>query len=412
MNILERALGAQVPRAIRKLLVITMLSVVGQWMMTAYLTIYVVTELPISAGTAGLLLALATGSGLLVGAAGGRISDAVGRRVVLMIGITSQALSAVLLLLIPGRTISGIASAALLAIGFTLRTTIQNALAGDLSTEETRDTTFALLRTVINVAAAIGPALGALLLLSDWWILWLVSLCISLASLALSRGLPSVRPYSSPEPGDEVTTISSVDTRAATRRGAITVAILASVVAWTAYNFFEIVLPVAMVHNYGLSPSLWGLLFLINPICVALFQVRLIAWTAAMTRGSKLLLANCLMGISFLILIATHDIIAIGCVIAVFTAGEILWQPTSQGLLTALAPHGLRGTVMGLLSSAATAGGALTSAGGLPLLAYAGPPATWSIVAVLGLFGGLLFGHASRANDQRISAPRLAAAAE
>jgi hypothetical protein len=67
---------------------------------------------------------------------------------------------------------------------------------------------------------------------------------------------------------------------------------------------------------------------------------------------------------------------------------------------------------MGLLSSAATAGGALTSAGGLPLLAYAGAPATWSIVAVLGLLSGLLFGHASRANDQRVSARNLATAAE
>lgn len=403
MNILERVLGTQVPRAIRKLLIVTMLSVVGQWMMTAYLTIYVVTELPILVGSAGLLLALATGIGAVVGVAGGRISDAVGRQVVLAIGITCQALSAALLLLMPGQIIPGIASAGLLAIGFTLRTTIQNALAGDLSTEETRDSTFAVLRTVINVAAAIGPALGALLLLIDWWLLWLVSLCISLASLALSRRLPSAEPHSSPDPRGEVTPISSVDTRAITRLGAVAVAILASVVAWTVYNFFEIVLPVVMVRDYGLSPSLWGLLFLINPICVVLFQVRLIARTAAMNRVNKLLLANCLMGVSFLILIATHNVVAIGCVIVLFTAGEILWGPTSQGLLTALAPPGRRGAVMGLLSSAATAGGALTLAGGLPLLAYAGAPATWSIVAVLGLLGGLLFGYASRANDQRVN---------
>ncbi len=424
-GVAERVLGAPVPAGLRPLLTVTALSVAGQWMLTAYLPIYAVTQLPVTTGTAGALLAGAMATGLIVGPVGGRLADTVGRARVLVAGLVLQTAAAALLLVAPGRTTPAVLAATLLAIGFTLRTTGQNTLAADLSAIDDRDTVFALLRTAVNVAAAAGPALGAALLVFDWSLLWAGSLSVSLLALALVRrrppqpSLPAREGPRCPRPDGETdartdpASLSVPGEVPGDRRSAlgpdnrrVAVALAASVLAWATYNAFEIVLPVATVDVYGLAPSTWGLLFLLNPIGVALLQVRLIAWTSWLTRAGRLLLATSLMGASFLLLVVTHRTIAIAAVVLAFTAGEILWGPASQALLVELAPPRRRGTVMGLLSSAATAGAVITSAGGLALLSRGGHVLTWCSVAGVAILSGLLFRLAARATTHPGATPQ------
>ena len=48
-----------------------------------------------------------------------------------------------------------------------------------------------------------------------------------------------------------------------------------AVFAWLMYVAYEIVLPVSLVDGYGYQPAAWGFLVWVNPLLVALFQVRL-----------------------------------------------------------------------------------------------------------------------------------------
>lgn len=401
MSAVERALGAPVSPTLRPLLAVTVLSVVGQWMLTAYLPIYVVTRLDVATQTAGALLAGATATGLFVGPMGGRVADTVGRRPVLITSLILQACSAIALLCAPGSTAFALVAAVALAIGFTLRTTIQNTLAADVSHEADRDTTFALLRTAVNIAAAAGPAVGAALVLFGWPVLWFGSLLFSALAVVLVHRLaiaPHHRPKRPARPAAGSARFGPVAPSSRVGVG-IAAAVAASVLAWAIYNAFEVLLPVVIVDVYGLAPSVWGLLFLLNPLGVALLQIRLVTWTAGLSRATRLTVATALMGAGFLLLIATRNIVAVAVVVVVFTAGEILWGPTAQALLTALAPPGRHGTAMGLLSFAATAGAVITAAGGLALIAHAGTTATWAIVAALGVASGFLFRYATAIAD-------------
>ncbi|MEU2791822.1 MFS transporter [Streptomyces sp. NPDC007100] len=412
MTVWEGLLGARVTPPVRMLLVLASLGYAGQWTMTAYLTIYVVTTLPVTQATAGLLLAAASAVGLVAGPAGGRLADATSRRAVLLIGTAVQGAAALLLLLVPREPAAGIGAAALLTTGATLRTTALNALAADVSTEADRDTTFALMRMVMNIAAVVGTALGAVLVPVGWEAVWATSLAATLLGLVLCRWLRA------PGPGAPRANTASYEAEAEGegeappvpgRKRAVRVAAAASLLACTVYNCFEIVFPVAAVREYGLSPSLWGLLFLLNPVIVLLFQVRLVAWTGALNRGRRLMLATCLMGTSFMILTVTRGAAAIAAVVVVFTVGEILLGPTMQGLLIALAPEDKRAGAMGLLSAVTTGGVILTTAGGIPLLAAAGGSLTWVVVTVVAVASGLLFGRAHRAVERTTrSAPQRA----
>lgn len=95
---------------------------------------------------------------------------------------------------------------------------------------------------------------------------------------------------------------------------------------------------------------------------------------------------------------------------AVFVVGEMLWGPTAQALVTALAPSGSRGAVMGVLASTTTAGGALASGAGLGILAAAGDTAMWLWVLAMAAGAAGLFWVAARPVAAPSGAPAWGAA--
>jgi predicted MFS family arabinose efflux permease len=173
-------------------------------------------------------------------------------------------------------------------------------------------------------------------------------------------------------------------------------ALAASVLAWTVYHGFEVLLPVSLTEVHGYPPAAWGLLFLVNPVAVVLLQVRLVRWSAALSRRTRLATAMALMGGSFLALPLGASVPLVLAAMLVFVVGEMLWGPTAQGLVTALAPAGSRGAVLGVLASTTTAGGALASGAGLAVLGWAGDTAMWLWVAAVAAAAAALFWIAAR----------------
>ena len=49
----------------------------------------------------------------------------------------------------------------------------------------------------------------------------------------------------------------------------------ASVFAWVVYVAYETVLPISLVESHGIPAWGWGLLLVVNPLLVTLFQLRL-----------------------------------------------------------------------------------------------------------------------------------------
>jgi dipeptide/tripeptide permease len=156
------------------------------------------------------------------------------------------------------------------------------------------------------------------------------------------------------------------------------------------------VLPISLTTSHGMSPSTWGFLIVINPILVTLFQMRLIRWTAAYSAAAKLAVGLPLMGLPFLLLSISSSIGMAALVLFLFVIGEMLWVPSSQSVVSRLAPADLRGAYMGAFSMMGSAGWALAPFLGLHVRASAGDNATWTMFAAFSLVAAAAGAYAAR----------------
>jgi MFS family permease len=108
----------------------------------------------------------------------------------------------------------------------------------------------------------------------------------------------------------------------------------------------------------------------------------------------KLVVALLVMGLPYLLLVASHSVLAVVTVVVVFVIGEMLWVPTSQAVVAELAPQDLRGAYMGAFGSAPAIGFALAPLIGFQVRNIYGDDATWTMFAFLGVVAAMLGGLA------------------
>ena len=148
-------------------------------------------------------------------------------------------------------------------------------------------------------------------------------------------------------------------------------------------------LPISLVDSHGLSPSTWGFLVIINPALVTLFQLRLTRAVGGVSPAVKLVVAMLLMGLPFLLFSASSALPVVALVILLFVIGEMLWVPTSQGIVAGLAPPDVRGAYMGAFGSTGAFGFALAPFLGLQVRAGLGDSAMWAFFATISVLAAL-----------------------
>jgi dipeptide/tripeptide permease len=128
--------------------------------------------------------------------------------------------------------------------------------------------------------------------------------------------------------------------------------------------------------------------------------MRLTRWTAAYSAGAKLAVGLPLMGLPFLLLSVSSALPVVAVVIFVFVIGEMLWVPSSQSVVSRLAPADVRGAYMGAFGMMGSAGWALAPFLGLHVRADYGDGATWAMFAAFSVVaaatGALAAGVAMR----------------
>jgi predicted MFS family arabinose efflux permease len=179
---------------------------------------------------------------------------------------------------------------------------------------------------------------------------------------------------------------------------------LSSVFATMTYVATETLLPISVTTTHHLAPAAWGVLMIVNPLLVTVFQLRLTRWTSNVPASLKLGLAMPMMGVPFLLLNWNGSALVIAVVITIFVIGEMLWVPTSQAVVAALAPADIRGAYMGLFGGTWSVGWALTPFLGLQVRATYGDAAMWMCVAVLGVTAGITGLIAARGHDTEAAA--------
>ena len=329
---------------------------------------------------------LAGASGFL----GGYLSDRIGRRRVILVGEAAMAVYPLVLLALSSSMWAALVALMFAGVFGSLGGSVAQAMVADLVPPERHEAAYSSVRVAANLGVVIGPPLGGLvLILGSWSALFpTIAILSAIAWLVAWRYLPHRGEFSPEGPPER----GSVATILADR--AFLLFLGSAVFAWLVYVAYEVVLPVSLVDGFGYEPAAWGFIVWINPLLVTLFQVRLTRATAGFPSAPKLVVALLVMGLPYLLLVASHSVLAVVTVVVVFVVGEMLWVPTSQAVVAELAPQDLRGAYMGAFGSAPAIGFALAPLIGLQMRNSFGDDATWTLFACLGVVAAVLGGLA------------------
>ena len=393
--------GGDVDRALRPVLAVSLAGSIAGSSAYPFMGIWAIKELHAAQTKLAFTYLIGAALSLLIGYAAGHWSDRIGRRPLILAGWGFQALVPLALLAIGHHVYAGLALLALLPAFGSLGGAADQAMIADLVAPERREAAYSSVRVASNLGVTIGPPIGGLLLIGGHWNhLWLGTLVLSTAGFLIAwRFIPRTGAYA-PEGPPQRGSFGVI-----IRDSPFLLFMLSSVFATMTYVATETLLPISVTTTHHLAPATWGVLMVVNPLLVTVFQLRLTRWTASIPAWVKLGVAMPLMGVPFLLLNVNGSAPVIAFVILLFVLGEMLWVPTSQAVVAALAPADIRGAYMGAFGSTWSVGWALTPFLGLEVRSAYGDATMWMCVAAVGVIAGILGIVAARGHDSGPATP-------
>jgi predicted MFS family arabinose efflux permease len=387
--------GGDVDRALRPVLAVGLIGSIAGASSYPFLGIWAIKEL--HAPQSSLAFSYLIGAVLAgaMGYAGGHWSDRIGRRPLILAGWGFQAMVPFALLAVGHHVYLGLALLALLPVFGSLGGAADQAMVADLVAPERQEAAYASVRVASNLGVTIGPVLGGALLVGGHWShLWIGTAVLSAIGFAVAvRYIPrggAYAPEGPPQRGSFGVII---------RDTPFLLFMLASMFATMTYVATETLLPISVTTSHHLAPAAWGVLMILNPLFVTVFQLRLTRWTAGIPASLKLGVAMPLMGVPFLLLNVHGSAGVVAVVIMLFVIGEMLWVPTSQAVVASLAPADIRGAYMGVFGGTWSVGWAATPFLGLQVRHAYGDATMWMCVACVGVIAGITGLLAARGHD-------------
>jgi MFS family permease len=395
----------QLPREIWILFAATLVNRCGT-MVLPFLVLYLTRELKISASHAALALTVYGIAALLTMPVSGWLTDRFGSLFVMR---GSLLLSGIMLFLFP----LAHHFAAILVITFAFAILNESvrppslALVSELVKPQQRKQAFALSRLAVNLGMSVGPAIGGVLALYSFRILFLADGVTSiLAALVLMFAWPATRrtqaseaKWDDPEDlGREIEAEGAsllpashplADLRAFRNRRMVY--FLAALIP-TQLVFFQLTstVPLFLVHYLGLPESIYGTVFTLNTLMIVALELPLNNAMAQWSHRRTLTLGAFLYAIGFGSFALASGPIGIFAAVAVWTFGEMILMPGSAAYAAEIAPAGRRGEYMGLYTMSFSFAFSLGPWLGAMLLERLGPQALWGAALVSGCVSTLL----------------------
>jgi MFS family permease len=395
----------QLPREIWILFAATLVNRCGT-MVLPFLVLYLTRELKISASHAALALTAYGSAALLTMPVSGWLTDRFGSLFVMR---GSLLLSGFVLFLFP------LAHHFAAILGITFAFAILNesvrppslALVSELVKPQQRKQAFALSRLAVNLGMSVGPAIGGILALYSFRILFFTDGVTSiLAALVLMFAWPATARTKASEPkwddpedlgreieaeGPSLLAASHpvADLRAFRNRQMLY--FLAALIP-TQLVFFQLTstVPLFLVHYLRLPESIYGTVFTLNTLMIVVLELPLNNAMAQWSHRRTLTLGAFLYAIGFGSFALAKGPIGIFAAVVVWTFGEMILMPGSAAYAAEIAPTGRRGEYMGLYTMSFSFAFSLGPWLGAMLLERHGPQALWGIALVSGCISALL----------------------
>lgn len=388
------------------LFVAEIISVLGTSIIRTFLAIFMYKEMGMSMTEVGVAFFVTSLVGAIASYMGGMISDAWGRKKLLVTGLALQVLVYLLLSLVTGMHVSYLLFVAVLALSSLvgdMYRPVPEVMIADVVKPDLRVEAYGLLRIGANLGWVIGPVLGGFLLIfiPFYWVFLitafttLVYLMIALFFLRDTR--PSVKAEK----------LRLDDIRYIVADRPFLMYTLISAFMLIPYQQMYTLLSVYSSSYVGLSDFWIGVLFAESGIMVALSQYFVSRKVKNYRLTSMLALCTIVFAAGFsLLAVSTAFIMPFVC-IGIATLAEMIWAPAGSTLQANLAPESRRGRYFGfsgLFSSLGFAIGPLFG-GVLKDSVNNNIPSMWIVVSAMFILCGVGFLLLNRFVPEHVNAP-------
>lgn len=312
----------------------------------------------------GVIMALSPIAASFGSIIGGRIADIYGRKPIMIFSMTSNALLMLGFLFIEGFIPYAILSV-FLGLSNSLFHPAASAMVADVTAPEKRTEAYGLLRMGHNIGAAIGPIMGAsVVMLSKNLVFIIASSTMLFYALLVFVLIQETMPKSANKEEDNEKE-SGVVWKIVLRDKALMIYLLAGIIISMGFSQTEGMLPFhfdnEMKDIFGTNNP-YPYLMALNGLLVVLFQFQISKWATDKPVGKTMLYGACLFGIGLFFIgwlpkwfggldtNATIILIMLLFVYAIYTLGEMIMSPVQMTFVANLAPEHLRGTYMGAAS--------------------------------------------------------------
>jgi MFS family permease len=334
---------------------------------------------------AGALLGVATLIMALVQLYSGRLTDRLGRRFFMVLVPIPNILFFFLMFLSVLRHFS-----AIILVGSWFASVIVNALqfpalqasVADMSTPEDRMSAYTMVRIMVNTGTAIGPLLGGFLATIGFEYIFLVA---SIATIVEIFILYLAVPETYIPKAESASAFSQKGLKSTLGNRFFLSFVLVGILFMFFYRQQGVSLSVYAIVLSKLPLIDLGYLYAINGFLVVLLQFRILKlmtsrWSPLIWRGIGVLFYAG----AFLVLSISPAFIIIIIFMIISTMGENFTSPTTQTIVTLIAPVDKRGTYIGAYSFYTSFGSFAGSVLGLLMLSYLRgiTPLFWVLVSI------------------------------
>lgn len=328
----------------------TMLTRFTSFMVMPFMALYMKLHTHASTGTIGFAIGCAALTSMVLGLAGGSLSDRFGRKHIMVVAMILNVMVMV-----------GYANARSVAIFFVLSigtglTRIMfepasQALLTEVTSAERRSSVFAIRYWAINVGAAAGPIIGGYFgTVATGWTFYLSALANLLYLLVVLLVFPNRQSHDSSS-----TTFSfrrAFQTVASDR--ALLLFLMAAFLSNVGYSQTETTLAqkMAMSMTPSRAAAVFGMVLSSNAIVVVFLQLPISKWTKRVGLVTSMMLGQGIFALSYVAFGYASELWTYLGAMLVLTIGEIIIFPQNNQYVSLLAPAHMRASYFGAWSMA------------------------------------------------------------
>jgi len=336
------------PRQFWVLIVALFIDRLGGALMFPYLTLYITRKFGVGMTEVGVVFALFSMASVVGGTLGGALTDRLGRKSMLIVGLLFSGFTSLMLglaeeiqLVYTGAVIVGLFA--------NIGGPAQQAMVADLLPEAQRAQGFGILRVVANLAVTVGPALGGLLAARSYLLIFVGDALFStITALIVLWAIQETKPESSGEQVAESWLQTFRGYGVPLRNTAFVAFIATSFLLVLVAMQMGVTLPVYLRDVHGVPERGYGYILSLNALLVVLFQFPVSRWSSRQRPLLIMALGAFLYGLGSALygFVSLYTLFLVAIIIV--SLGEMLTAPTGQALVARYAPADMRGRYMAL----------------------------------------------------------------